>query len=337
LKTEPDHIDELIASYLAGEASGEQIALVEDWKNGSEENERYFEQLALIFKKAASAPTDGEFNTDLAWQEVRSQLSLENEGGTVPLYPKHGYQLFMRIAAGIIILLTVGFFTQNFFRADSDKSIELLADNTTESDTLPDGSDVFLNRQTKIEYTFNEDAKTHTAKLAGEAYFNINHDDEKKFIVEAEGTFIRDIGTAFNVKAYPGSPTIEVVVEQGEVMFYAEGNPGIYLKANGKGVYNKNTKTFTVAEPEPNVTAYKTKFFSFSNHSLGSVVETLNDVYDEKIRIDENLKVCTLTVSFNNETLEEIAGIIAETLGLSVSRSGEMITLKGPGCGETGP
>ena len=337
LNTEPDHIEDLIASYLVGEATPDEIVYVEAWKNRNESNRRYFENIQLIFEKAASAPA-GQFDTDVAWQKVRSKLSAKRKGKTIALNPEYpGYQIFLRIAAGIIILLTIGFFTYNYFRPPSVESMELLADKKTESDTLPDGSGVFLNRQTKIEYSFNRQSNIHTAKLIGEAYFNVNHDDNKTFIVEAGGAFIRDIGTSFNVKAYPGSPTIEVVVEEGEVMFYTEGNPGVYLKTNGKGIYNKNTKTFTVSEPEPNVTAYKTKFFSFSNNSLDMVVETLNDVYPARIQIDENLKACRLTVSFNNENIDEIANVIAETLGLTITKSGNVIQLKGSGCGEAKP
>jgi ferric-dicitrate binding protein FerR (iron transport regulator) len=84
--------------------------------------------------------------------------------------------------------------------------------------------------------------------------------------------------------------------------------------------------------PEKNVLAYKTKFFSFSNADLGSVVEALNDVYDKKIVISDNLKACTLTVSFNNEDISEIALIISETLGLEVKESDQQILLEGEGC-----
>ena len=338
LDTAPDYIDDLIANYLVGEATPDQIAFVDEWRNKNENNRRYFEQLKLIFEKAASVPLAGQFDTDVAWQKLRAKLPLKGEARTIPLNSGYsGYKFWLRIAAGIIIFLTVGFFTYNFFETDSPQEIELQADKKTEADTLPDGSDVFLNRETKIEYSFDRKNNTHTAKLVGEAYFNINHDDDKTFIVEAEGTFIKDIGTSFNVKAYPGSPTIEVVVEEGEVMFFTEGHPGIYLKANGKGIYDKNTKTFTVAEPEANVTSYKPKFFSFSDHSLGTVVETLNSVYPQKISIDDELKGCRLTVSFNDENIDEIAHIIAETLGLTVEKSGDVIMLKGLGCVEPTP
>jgi ferric-dicitrate binding protein FerR (iron transport regulator) len=169
-------------------------------------------------------------------------------------------------------------------------------------------------------------------KLKGEAYFNIHHEDDKNFIIEASGVLIKDIGTSFNVKAYPGDSTVEVVVEEGKVMFYTDTDSGVYLSANGKGIYNKRTKTFTVEEPELNVLAYKTKFFSFSDTTLRSVVEELNGVYDKKIILDQQLRDCHLTVSFNNEDIDEIAAIIAETLGLSIVKSETEIRLQGSGC-----
>lgn len=339
MNTAPDHIDNLIANYLTGEASQDEIARVEEWIDRSESNRRYFGHLKLIFEKAAmSAPNATSFDTDHAWLKLQSRLGHPRQGRIRQLNSPFSSAGFMlRVAAGIVILLAVGIFTFQFFRDGRASSVELVAGKDTESDTLPDGSGVFLNRQTSIEYILNKKDNTHIAKLVGEAYFNIQHDDEKTFIVEAEGTFIRDIGTSFNVKAYPHSSIIEVVVEEGEVIFYTEGNPGIYLKANGKGIYNKDTKTFSVAEPEPNVAAYKTKFFSFTDNSLETVVETLNDVYPVQLRIDDHLKTCRLTVSFNNESIDEIAGIIAETLGLTMTRSGNMIALKGSGCGEARP
>lgn len=331
--TNPEHIDELIASYLVGEATPIEIGLVEGWRNESDANRRYFQQVKLIFDKAATITGVEHFETDVAWKRIRAQIQSQKDGKSIQLSSHHsGYRFVLRIAAGILMLLMAGFFTYEYFRSQNSESLRVLADQNTEAGTLPDGSGVFLNRKTKIEYVFNRKKNTHTAKLEGEAYFSINHDDDKTFIVETAGVYIKDFGTSFNVKAYPDSPTIEVVVEEGEVMFYSEGNPGVYLKANGKGIYNKKTKTFTVSDPEPNVTAYKTKFFSFSNNDLATVIKSLNEVYAEKIQIDQKLAGCRLTVSFNNESIDEIASIIGETLGLSVVRSGNLIRLEGSGC-----
>lgn len=224
----------------------------------------------------------------------------------------------------------MGLFAYRFFRSPL-LSIELVTVQKTKADTLPNGSSVFLNRQTRIKFT-SDSKNTHIAKLQGEAYFHINHSNAETFVVEANGTFIKDIGTSFNVNAYPDSATVEVVVDEGEVIFYTEGNPGIHIHAKGKGVYNKTTGTFSVSEPEPNVTAYKTRVFTFNNDSLSTIVKTLNAVYETQIDIGKNLRACRLTVSFNDENIDEISQIIAETLGLTVSHSGNVILLKGSGC-----
>ncbi len=333
MNTSSDHIDQLIASYLTGEASPEERAFVERWLSESEDNRKYFAQMKTIFDRAASVTTLESFSTDAAWIRVREKLAPRGKSRRLPIRESAGYSIY-KIAAGILLFVAAGIFIYQFLQTDRTASTKVLSDNRAGADTLPDGSDVFLNRHTSIVYSFDRKKNTHIARLSGEAYFNINHDDQNTFIVEAEGTFIRDIGTSFNVKAYPGSPTIDVVVEEGEVMFYTRDNPGVSLKANGKGIYNKETGSFSVAEPERNVTAYKTRFFSFSNNSLETVVQTLNEVYETKITIDDRLKKCRLTVSFNDEHIEEIANIIAETLGLTVSREGAVIALGGSGCEE---
>ena len=335
MNTSPDHIDDLIASYLAGEASRAEIAFLNTWKEQSESNRRYFDQMTLIFEKAATVATVAEFDTDKAWEKVRQQLTGKKR--SMPKLSHENQYSYWRVAAGIALFIATGIFAYHFFQHQATVSMHVLSDKTTAADTLPDGSGVFLNRETRLDYVFDSRKNTHSARLSGEAYFDIKHNDEKTFIVEAQGTFIKDIGTSFNVKAYPDSATIEVVVEEGEVMFYTQTDSGVYLRANGKGVYNKKTGKFTVAQPEPNVTAYKTKFFSFSNHTLGTVVRTLNEVYSTHIEIDPKLNDCKLTVSFNNETIDEIAQIIAETLGLTVSKDGNVIKLKGSGCGQTQP
>ena len=324
-------IDELIGKYLAGEAQPEEAAWVKQWERESDANRKYLEQFRTIFEKAPAIQEWQEFDTDLAWKRLKSKLKT-TEGKVVSLPPRNSSFYFLRIAASITLLATLSFFLYKTF-TPAVTPVEVIAEKQTATDTLPDGSNVFLNKESKLAYSFDRKKKTHKVKLQGEAYFNIHHEDDKKFIVEAEGLYIRDIGTAFNVTAYPESNTVEVVVVEGEVEFFTDDNPGIRLTANGKGVYNKTTRTFSIEQPEANVLAYKTKYFSFSDTELGSMVESLNAVYEKKIRISAALKKCHLTVSFNDEEISEIAAVIAETLGLTIQESETEIVLEGEGCG----
>lgn len=328
---ESNHIDELIANYLSGEATPDEVQLVERWKDESEENRIYFDHFRLIFEKSASLRDTITVDTDEAWNNVKRKL----EGArTVSINRSEQRFSFLRIAASIALFIAVGVFAYRFMVDSSVEQIEVVADNTMRSDTLPDGSQVFLNKQTRIEYSFNRRQDTHTAKLSGEAYFDIEHRDDRKFVVEAGETLIRDIGTSFNVSAYPESGSIEVVVDEGEVLFYTKDNPGVQLKAGDRGVYDRARGQFTVASREPNATAYKTKSFVFDGDALKEVISTLNAVYDRPMRIDDGLEDCKLTVSFNEEDIEEIAHVIAETLNLSVEQKADTLWLRGNGCGE---
>lgn len=329
-----EHIDDLIGKYLAGEATPQESAVLEGWMRESESNRKYVDQFRLIFDKASAVKELQRFDTDAAWNKVKSNLKKKN-ARTARLEPAPSYALWWKIAASIIVVLGVGFFLYENMTLTPDeiiKPVEVVAEDKTVGDTLPDGSGVFLNKETKIAYAYDKKDKKHEVKLAGEAYFNVKHDKDETFIIDAQGIYIRDIGTSFNVKAYPESNTVEVLVEEGEVIFYTADNPGIHLHANGKGVYNKIDKTFTIDQPEANVLAYKTKFFIFSGTDLKTVVETLNDVYDKKIIIDQRLENCQLTVSFREETIDEIVQVITETLGLTYTESGGNFMLQGEGC-----
>lgn len=327
-----DHIDDLIGKYLAGEAAKDEINFIELWAKESEGNQKYFDQCKLIFNKTFESKAWQEFDEDAAWIKMKDKLQ-STGGRTVALPTQKSTQYFTwRVAASILIVLGIGYFAYHLTNPPAEEPIKVIAEKSTKADTLPDGSDVFLNKKTELVYAYDEKKKNHLVKLKGEAYFNISQDKEKPFVIEVDGVFIRDIGTSFNVKAYPEENTIEVVVEEGKVMFYTDTDSGIYLSEKGKGIYNKTTKSFTIEQPEANVLAYKTRLFSFTDTDLYTAVVALNNVYDKKITLSENLYKCRLTVSFNNEDIDEIASIMAETLGLKVQHSGNEIRLEGSGC-----
>lgn len=325
-----NHIDELIGKYLSGETSVEEASTVERWAAQSEDNRKYFNQFKLIFDRAANVKEIHDFNTDAAWNRMKSRLNQKPAGRVVRMKP-FWETMYFRVAASIIIILGVGFFLYRSFDS-STTTINVVAEKKIKKDTLPDGSAVTLNRQTQLAYSFDKKAKAHRVKLKGEAYFDIEHKDDKTFIVEADQLLIKDIGTSFNVKAYPEKNTIEVVVEEGEVQLYTATDNGIFVRAGGKGVYDKTTRTFSLDQPEPNAAAYKSKHFVFTDVELGAIVVALNNVYDRKINIAPHLSKCRLTVTFSDETPEEIANVISETLGLSVTADGPDLLLEGKAC-----
>lgn len=335
MKYTHDHIDELIGKYLAQEADAQEKTMVEDWLSEGTDNQKYFDQFKTIFESAASVKVSPQFDTDAAWNKLKSKLN-QREAPTVPLHPEKKTSFFTtvwRVAASLLLIVSVGYVLYRITEKPIDV-FSIAAVDTTVQDTLPDGSSAFLRKGSTISYAYNTRKKIRSVKMDGEAYFNVKHETEKPFLIETGDVIIEDLGTTFNVKAYPDSPTVEVFVETGEVAFYTIENPGLRLQAGETGVYHRESKSFArIVQSDTNFLSYKTRVFNFYNSDLGTVVDNLNEVYETKIRLaDTALEACRLNVTFKGEPIEIIAEIIAETLSLKVTRIDNEIILDGQGC-----
>ncbi len=321
-------MDGVIGKVLAGEATAREQDEVWLWRNQNEGNEKYFKQVKHLFEKAGNAVVQVEFNTDDAWIKVRSHLSAK-KGKVVSLKPRTNYFAPVRVAAGFVVLVGIGFLVYTL-TAPPVQTWAATTEEIARQDTLPDGSMAFMNKQTELEFEYNPRAKTRTVKLKGEAYFTVKHEDDKPFIIEADEVLVRDIGTEFNLKAYPDKDTIEIIVTHGEVQFYTRHDSGLNLKAGDKAIYSKRAKEFyRIERPDTNTLAYKTKVFSFNNTDLRDVVSLLNDVYNSKISLaSDSLYTCRLTANFKEDNPE----IIAETMGLTLTKKEDQLILSGKGC-----
>jgi transmembrane sensor len=328
-------IDDLIGKVLSNEATGAEIREVEEWRKASPENEKYYLDMEVIFSKAANNRIKIDFDTDAAWKKVKAKLSKQS-GAKVVVMAEAGSTNWtaLRIAAGIVIIITAGIFGWRWFNQPT-QTLALVTDTKVAQDTLPDGSTAFLNKKSSIVYEYNPREKTRKVKLKGEGYFDVVHEEERPFVIETDEALIRDLGTSFNIKSYPDSDTIEVVVQTGVVQFYTLKDPGMMINAGETGYYSKRNKVFTkLVKADTNVLAYKTRVFSFHNTDLRSVIEQINEVYDSRIVLANNVIAdCQLTTVFRNEELDYVVDVIAVSFGLTVERrENNEIILNGQGC-----
>lgn len=331
------YIDNLIARYLAGEASEKDWEELSLWMDSSPENKNHFEGIKFVHDKAVASHRIVKVDVDKAWQKMSSQMI--QPGGLIiprtvslPVYKKQWF----RIAASIALIFGLSALLY-FLMPPSGKMSDTYALATTDylkTYVFAGKTEVTLNRDTKITYKSKRSGKENELELTGEAFISVNHSSDTTLIVKAGETFIRDIGTSFNVKAYPDNSLIEVYVESGEVAFYTSEKEGLSLKAGESGIYDKLKKEFYKPDAvDINAIAYKSKLFVFRDVSLNKAISTLNNVYNQKIELaNPALGNCNITVTFDNETPGAIADIIAETLGLRVSENVNKYILEGETC-----
>ncbi len=327
---EKKDMDNLIAKVLAGEANRQELLDLENWKKATTENQSYFEENKSVFDRIAALKEEVTVNTDLAWKKLEFKLSTPT-GRVIPLFVR---KRMFQAAASLFLIVSIGFLLNWLFGPSATDNMQLATTTQSKEESLPDGSKVLLDKNSSLSYMLTK-KNVRQVKLVGAAHFDVVHNNEKPFVIKINEVLIKDIGTAFDVKALPESDLVEVNVEEGEVEFYTENNAGLRLVKGEKAAYNKLSKAFIKLSPSArdNTINGLTRRFNFDDTPLSEVIEQLNTAYQCDIRL-ENSKIgaCRLSVSFNNEKLEVLLSVIAETLNLKLKQQDSTIILQGEAC-----
>jgi ferric-dicitrate binding protein FerR (iron transport regulator) len=111
--------------------------------------------------------------------------------------------------------------------ADSVKAMTMLTASTprggTYQFTLPDGTKVWLNADSKLEFPSQFSGGERKILLEGEAYFEVVHNSKQPFRVESSGQVVEDIGTAFNINAYVDEGRVKTTLVEGEARVHLTG------------------------------------------------------------------------------------------------------------------
>lgn len=319
--------DELLVKFLLGEASPAESISISQWIAASADNEKYFDDFKLIWDNSLELAAKSTVDENAAWQRFQQMVAEKEDAAKAPAVSINRKNQWLRVAAIVFVIVTGAI---SYFVWQSNKAatqINIASSNTTLIDTLPDGSMVTLNKNTKISYADHFKGKTRNIKLQGEAFFKVANDKNKPFIVNVNDVTITVLGTSFNVKNTNGET--EVIVESGLVRVEHAGKK-VDLKPNEKAVISNND---TALEKESSTDKlynyYSSRQFVCDNTPLWKLVEKLNEAYNVHITIENSsLKSLPITTTFNDESLDNVLKVISETLDVKVERNGDSIILK---------
>ncbi len=173
-----------------------------------------------------------------------------------------------------------------------------------------DGSEAYLNADTKIRYPKKFGLTKRQVYVEGEAYFNVTPAKRRPFIVHAGNVGVKVLGTSFNVKAYEDEDKIEVVLDEGKIEFRTSGNqyallPGqqlVYHQLNGESVVRNLSQSTTLS-------LWKNYIFYFHDTPLEEVLRMLERRYDISFEIkDEKALRYSYTITTRQTTITDILG-----------------------------
>lgn len=148
--------------------------------------------------------------------------------------------------------------------------------------TLEDGTEVWLNAESKLVYPETFDGSERRVELYGEAYFKVAKDAVKPFIVESAGQEVRVMGTEFNIHNYKEEPSVYTTLVNGSIALKPRDNSGeLVLTPGHQAVFSKADRHADVRTVDTNtVTCWKDGRFVFEDQTLEQIMRTLSRWYD---------------------------------------------------------
>lgn len=307
----------LAAAYLSGELNTIEKSKFEERLKKNDELNEELKTLSQFWNKMDQK----KFDTDKAWNNLSKRIDAE-----IPVKRKKmNMRVLISIAAASILLFGIIAVLLAQFLPGNDQ-IKYFAEKRMEI-TLPDASKVILQNGSKLTLDEHFNSKTRTVNLKGEAWFEVEPNKEVPFIIEAARCQVKVVGTKFSVKSKPNEPD-KIVVKSGEVsVSHKFSDEHINLRANDNAAITKIEIDANITLPK-NYLSWVNHEFYFSNTTLKNVCKDLNHAFNKQILVKgsgaTNLK---LSATFKDQTIDEIAQIIAQTLNLNISSDGELITL----------
>lgn len=182
--------------------------------------------------------------------------------------------------------------------------------------TLSDGTKIWLNSKSKLEYPIKFLQNKRVVKLSGEAYFEVAHDASKPFVVQLnDGTTVNVLGTSFNISAYDDDRDVLTTLVDGSVQVNYENNKLAVLKPGEQLDKLRNNHTYKVMEVDPAIyTSWKDGRFVFDRESLEHIMVKLERWYGVSVFYNnQGAKQNRISANLERyESIDKLLNLISE-------------------------
>jgi len=296
----------LLQKYLAGNANEAEINIIEAWYG--------------------SLPTHESLSYDRKLQIAESMRKHIKSAIHSKNSKRRLISSWMKIAALLLVTLSVGLFFMKTSRKPDETQIEHIAStkpNERKEITLPDSSKVILEPLTRITYPAHFSAKNRIVKLIhGEAFFSVVHESKRPFSVKLKSNLeIKVLGTSFLIRDIPNEDLLKIVVSTGKVAVQrGKKTLGALIKGQELSFHKRSGNSSVQMAAHPKLVK-----LSFDASSLDEVIQKMEYVYNIKIKVSNprfmSLK-CTADFDSGQEP-SEILDILCNLHHLRFIESGD--------------
>jgi ferric-dicitrate binding protein FerR (iron transport regulator) len=316
-----ENMEVRIGRYLSGEMEGHEREGFEQ-EMAQDQSLRTLVEVDSRIWQLSSSTDSGNWNVDTAWNRFSEEPQ--------PIEPRKQKPVrrmaLWAVAASAVLLIGV---YGLFFRLGSPV-VYTYQESTTAPVALKDGSKIYLNKNAEVTvYPFTSSKRL--VELKGEAFFEIAGDPSRPFVVNCGETVTEVFGTSFNIRQTMDQTLI--LVSSGKVIFSPadKGLDAAALTAGEAAVF-KSGKVELIANPSPNVNAWRTHDLRFVKMPLSSVVEDISNYFDQEILIEnEASKSCPITIplAFKKPEINAVLRAVAVAINAEFVQEGNKFIIRG--------
>lgn len=308
-----NRIEDLLPRYCSGEATAEELRLVEEWIKESDENYRIAKQIHTLYLATDTMRVLSKVDTEKALSSVFQKMSKSNGRSKVTWVT-----WLQRVAAILFIplLVTVGLQNLKPRPVEVAQMIEVKTNpGTTTTVHLPDGSIVHLNSESKLSYPSFFDKDKRRVTLQGEAFFEVQKNPEHGFVISTpHETKIEVLGTSFNVEAFEKDAFVATTLIEGKVRFdyvKEQRSAAVLMKPGQKLTYDSSSSKVQLIETTgASEIAWKDGKIVFQATPLPEALRMLEKRFNVTFVLsNDRLRQEAFTGSFTHQRLERILEI----------------------------
>ena len=310
--------EDLIWKYIIGELTQEEGLKALRWIKEDEHRIKEYHRLKRNYAFTGSSSHIPDETIDRLYAGMKKKMGVAPKRITRFLFEVSKY------AAVMIVTLVVAWFVFSG-EGDSDEikqrytCMETLPGQSSKV-TLPDGTVVWLNSESKLEYSaqFGLSA-VRDVKLQGEAYFDVTRDTIQPFRVITDGITVKVLGTSFNVEAYEGEDVVTTLVEGKVQLNNQEGIKLTDLQPGQQAIFSSTNKSMELHEVDTEFYAsWKDGYIIFNNIRLEDIAAKLERFYNVDI-VFRNDRVKNLRINgraLRNVPVDHLFRVLDVAFGL---------------------
>jgi transmembrane sensor len=187
---------------------------------------------------------------------------------------------------------------------------------------LPDHSKVWLNALSRITYPLHFTGNERNVKISGEAYFEVSHNAQMPFKVQAGHQVVEVLGTHFNIMAYADEKLIRTTLIEGSVKV-SQGKATKLLVPGEQAQVGKEGIRVTNEVDVEDVVAWKNGYFKFDENLEAIMAKVAkwynvevvyqfkpdpNSIYEGKVSRSKNISSLLKIIEFNGDVHFKIEG-----------------------------